>query len=385
MNIAFVPVRGGSKSIPDKNIKDFCGKPLVYWCLSELDKSRKIDKIIVATDSIKIKKIVLKFNIEKVTVFDRSNENASDSASTESVLLEFLNNSKFQPNDFIVLTQATSPLTISSDIDGALEKLITKGGDSLVSCVRYKRFFWSDEGRPLNYDYRNRPRRQDFDGLLMENGAFYINSVANILKYKTRISGKVLSYEMDDFKYIEIDEEHDWHIAEKLMKSHLKTSNTSKKIIKLFISDVDGTLTDAGMYYGNNGEELKKFNTHDGKGFELLRNKGVKTAIITSENTKIVKDRAEKLKVDYLFQGCKHMEKLNVARSICEKERISIEQVAYIGDDINCVELLQNVGLCACPSNAVEEVYKIEKILKLRKSGGNGAVREFIDLIICDS
>jgi len=385
LNIAFVPVRGGSKSIPDKNIKDFCGKPLVYWCLSELDKSRKIDKIIVATDSIKIKKIVLKFNIEKVTVFDRSNENASDSASTESVLLEFLNNSKFQPNDFIVLTQATSPLTISSDIDGALEKLITKGGDSLVSCVRYKRFFWSDEGRPLNYDYRNRPRRQDFDGLLMENGAFYINSVANILKYKTRISGKVLSYEMDDFKYIEIDEEHDWHIAEKLMKSHLKTSNTSKKIIKLFISDVDGTLTDAGMYYGNNGEELKKFNTHDGKGFELLRNKGVKTAIITSENTKIVKDRAEKLKVDYLFQGCKHMEKLNVARSICEKERISIEQVAYIGDDINCVELLQNVGLCACPSNAVEEVYKIEKILKLRKSGGNGAVREFIDLIICDS
>ena len=385
MNIAFVPVRGGSKSIPDKNIKDFCGKPLVYWCLSELEKSRKIDKIIVATDSIKIKKIVLKFNIEKVTVFDRSNENASDSASTESVLLEFLNNNKFQPNDFIVLTQATSPLTISSDIDGALEKLITMGGDSLVSCVRYKRFFWSDEGRPLNYDYRNRPRRQDFDGLLMENGAFYINSVANILKYKTRISGKVLSYEMDDFKYIEIDEEHDWHIAEKLMKFHLKTSNPSKKIIKLFITDVDGTLTDAGMYYGNNGEELKKFNTHDGKGFELLRNKGVKTAIITSENTKIVKDRAEKLKVDYLFQGCKHMEKLNVARSICEKEGISIEQVAYIGDDINCLELLQNVGLCACPSNAVEEVYKIEKILKLRKSGGNGAVREFIDLIICDS
>ena len=222
MNIAFVPVRGGSKSIPNKNIKEFCGKPLVYWCLNSLNKSRSIDKIVVATDCHRIKNVVLKFNIEKVIVFDRSKENASDTASTESVLLEFLNASNIpKPNDFIILTQATSPLTTSDDIDGAFEKLMSQNVGSLLSCVRYKRFFWSEDGKPLNYDYRDRPRRQDFEGALMENGAFYINSVANILKDKNRLSKKVLIYEMEEFKYIEIDEEHDWYIAEKLMKSKI--------------------------------------------------------------------------------------------------------------------------------------------------------------------
>ncbi|GAL78674.1 N-acetylneuraminate cytidylyltransferase [Algibacter lectus] len=110
---------------------------------------------------------------------------------------------------------------------------------------------------------------------------------------------------MPEYTMIEIDELDDWVYAEYLMKKHVLSHN--KKEIKLFLTDVDGVLTDAGMYYSENGgDELKKFNTHDGKGFELLRNENIKTGIITSENTKIVERRANKLKVDYLFQGKEH-------------------------------------------------------------------------------
>jgi YrbI family 3-deoxy-D-manno-octulosonate 8-phosphate phosphatase len=152
--------------------------------------------------------------------------------------------------------------------------------------------------------------------------------------------------------------------------------------IKLVISDVDGVMTDAGMYYTESGDEFKKFNTHDGMGFQLLRERGIKTAIITSEVTALVERRAKKLKIDYLYQNCKS--KLVAAREICAKENIPLAQTAYIGDDINCLELLSNVGLAACPANAVAKIKAIPGILQLEKKGGEGVVREFVELILSD-
>ena len=152
--------------------------------------------------------------------------------------------------------------------------------------------------------------------------------------------------------------------------------------IKLFLSDVDGVMTDAGMYYTESGDEFKKFNTHDGMGFQLLREAGIKTGIITSETTKIVERRALKLKVDYLCQGKQHGGKLEAAKEICKKEGISLKEAAYIGDDLNCLALLTEVGLAACPANAVKRIKEIPGILMLEKKGGDGAVREFIDWIL---
>lgn len=381
MNMAFIPVRCGSKSIPFKNIKEFCGKPLVYWNIEALQNSKNIDKIFIATDCEKIRSVVSSFGFSKVKIYDRDPKNAEDTASTESVMIEFIEKQNFKNDDLFFLVQATSPLTQTKDFDEALAILKKQNADSLLTCVRTKRFYWNEDGTPFNYDYKNRPRRQDFDGMLMENGAFYINSVANIKKDQNRLSGKIAIYEMEDFTAIEIDEEDDWLIAERLMYKHI-LSKRPKPTIKLFLSDVDGTLTDAGMYYGENGEEFKKFNTHDGKGFELLKKAGIKTGIITSENTNIVANRAKKLKVDYLYQGLEHKGKLDIVKEICQKENISLNEVAYIGDDINCKELLQSVGLAACPANAVDEIKNIPNIIKLSKKGGDGAVREFVEEII---
>lgn len=152
--------------------------------------------------------------------------------------------------------------------------------------------------------------------------------------------------------------------------------------IKVFLTDVDGVLTDAGMYYTESGDEFKKFNTHDGMAFALLREAGIKTGIVTSENTRIVESRAKKLNVDYLFQGTKGDGKLKAAKEICEAEKITLKQVAYIGDDINCIPLLKEVGLAACPANALNRVKETPGIIQLKTKGGDGAVREFVELIL---
>ena len=382
MNIAFIPARCGSESIPFKNIKIICGKPLIYWSLLALNKSMTIDQIYVATDCDEIKDTVIDFNFDNVRIFDRSNTNANNTASTESVMLEFLENKKFSDDDLFVLVQITNPFTSSHDFDNAINTIKSSNKlDSILSCVETTRFFWTKNGKPINYDYNSRPRRQDFEGILMENGAFYINSVANIKKYKNRLCGNIHPYLMPEYSAIEADEEDDWLIIEKLMYKYV-LNNKPSKTIKLFATDVDGVLTDAGMYYDNNGNELKKFNTHDGMAFKILKEKGIFTAMITSEKTNIVKLRASKLQVDYLFQGVKGGEKLEVLKKICIEKNMSLSEVAYIGDDINDYNVLSSVGFPACPMNAITNIKNIEGITHLSKSGGDGAVREFVELLL---
>ena len=296
-------------------------------------------------------------------------------------MMEFIDKNSFDGDDLFLLVQATSPLTETKDFDSALNMMKFEKSDSLLTCVRTKSFFWNTDAIPINYNYLNRPRRQDFNGIFMENGAFYINSIKNIKANENRLSGKISIYEMEEFKATEIDEIDDWIIAESLMRKY-QLNKDDKNTIKLFLSDVDGTLTDGSMYYGENGEEFKRFNTHDGKGFELLRLAGIKTGIITSEKTNIVKNRAKKIKADYLYQGLECKEKLDIAHEICQKEGISIAEVAYIGDDLNCKELLESVGYAACPSNALQEIKNLPNITILSKKGGSGAVREFANIIL---
>tara|TARA_B100000795_G_C22753334_1_gene420383 strand:+ start:386 stop:856 length:471 start_codon:yes stop_codon:yes gene_type:complete len=151
-------------------------------------------------------------------------------------------------------------------------------------------------------------------------------------------------------------------------------------MIKIFATDVDGVLTDSGMYYTDSGDEIKRFSTYDGMAFELLRKRGIKIAIITSENTQIVSNRAKKLSVDYLYQGINN--KLEVIEEICHIENVSFNQVAYIGDDINDLEVLNKVLFKACPSNSMHEVKNVTDIIHLKKAGGDGAVREFVEILI---
>lgn len=380
--IAFIPVRGGSKSIPLKNIKPFCGKPLVCWNVEALEQCETVDEIVVATDSDEIEKVVASRGYKKTTIYRRSAENACDTASTESVMLEYINYAKLPADNIFMLVQATSPLTESKHFAEALELYAEADYDSMLTCVRNYRFFWNEDGTSMNYDYRNRPRRQNFAGMLMENGAFYINMVGNIIASGNRLSGKIGIYEMPEYTATEIDESDDWTILEDLMRRHVLAKRERTCKLRLFLCDIDGTLTDGGMYYSERGDELKKFNTRDGMAIGWLREAGIKTGIITSENMAIALKRARKLNMDYLYQGRRAGGKLAVARKICDSMGITLDEVAYIGDDVNCIELLRSVGISACPADACRQVKEIPGIRIMTRKGGDGCVREFIECLL---
>lgn len=344
------------------------------------------DHIYISTDSPEIEEVVAKHQqASAFTMIKRSAETATDTASTESAMLEFAEQFDF---DEIALIQATSPLLKSEHIREAFEQKKHTNVDSLLTVCVQERFIWEEgtEGtaKPINYDPLNRPRRQDFEGLLVENGAMYITSKEALVNTKCRISGTIGVYKMPPESYFEIDEPSDWVIVEALLKKEASKKldfNHIASSIKLFLSDVDGVLTDAGMYYSESGDELKKFNTRDGMGFQLIREQGLKTGIITSEITEIVKRRGDKLKVDFLYQGKRDQGKLEVAQDICDELGITLAEVAYIGDDLNCLDLIKSVGLSACPADAVAEI-KEAAMIKCAKNGGEGCVREFADFIL---
>jgi len=151
------------------------------------------------------------------------------------------------------------------------------------------------------------------------------------------------------------------------------------KRIRLFATDVDGVLTDAGMYYGESGDEWKKFNTRDGMGIKLLQKAGIITAIVTQERTKLVARRAEKLTIPEVHQGV--MDKLSLVREMAARHGFSLDQVAYIGDDVNDLETLKAVGLSAMPADGMPQVAAVVDYV-CSKRGGEGAVREVIEMIL---
>lgn len=151
------------------------------------------------------------------------------------------------------------------------------------------------------------------------------------------------------------------------------------KKIKLFVMDVDGVLTDAGMYYSDLGDELKKFNTRDGMGIRLLQEAGIKTAIITSECLELVKRRAKKLGIEEVHLGARN--KLQVLEEMIKKHNVSMDEVAFIGDDINDLSVLRVVGFAITVADGMKMNKSLAHKITERK-GGEGAVREIAEFII---
>ncbi|MFN9068702.1 MAG: KdsC family phosphatase [Bdellovibrionales bacterium] len=149
--------------------------------------------------------------------------------------------------------------------------------------------------------------------------------------------------------------------------------------VKLFLTDVDGVMTDGGMYYTESGDEFKKFQVQDGMGLLFLREAGLQVGIVTAEARELNRRRAEKLKIEHYYPGEK--DKLTRVKLLCQKLNIHLHEVAFIGDDINDWEVLSAVGFRACPSNARPEIKNISRIKKLSVKGGDGAVSAWIDFL----
>ena len=168
-------------------------------------------------------------------------------------------------------------------------------------------------------------------------------------------------------------------IASRKKNTIRKVSAHRLKRIRLFATDVDGVLTDAGMYYSESGDEWKKFNTRDGMGIKLLQKAGIVTAIVTQERTKLVARRAERLAIPEVHQGV--MDKLSLVREMASRHGLTLEQVAYIGDDINDLETLKAVGFSVAPADGLPQILAAVDYVCVKK-GGEGAVREMIEMIL---
>ena len=214
--IAFIPARGGSRGIPNKNIKEFAGKPLILHSIEYALASKLVNEVIVSTDDSKISKISKDAGASDIK---RPPELCTDTATTESAIEHYLHSSKIKP-DIIILLQVTSPLRPKSSLDEALRHYQKGEYDSLLSICPTHRFFWrvkGDNTAYAEYDYLNRPRRQDLNRENMryvENGSIYIFSREHFEKTGNRLGGKIGYVEWPEDCSIEIDTIIDFNILE---------------------------------------------------------------------------------------------------------------------------------------------------------------------------
>ena len=376
--VAILPLRKGSKGIPGKNKKKLLGRPLFSWVLSEALFS-ELDAIYVFTDDEAILNYIDKEYTwaPKIKGLLRNDENSNDTASTESAMLEFATKIKYD-FDILCLLQATSPLTTSEDINKALFQITKENKTSALTVVKTHRFTWNSDGTPQNYDVFNRPRRQDFDGLLMENGAVYATTKDAFVKTKNRVSGAIGLVEMDGASLMEIDSLSDWIIVESLLAERQKKNKQQERITYLVL-DVDGVFTDGCVYYDANGELAKKFDMRDGMGLEILRQQEVEVIVITSENSALVQKRMEKLQIKHTFLGIK--DKYSFIQHFMHENNISWSNLAYVGDDVNDLANICTVGWSFSPSNATE-IVKQHADFVLGHSSAQGAIREVCEWIM---
>lgn len=210
--IAIIPARGGSKRIPGKNLLPFKGKPLLAHSIEDALGSRYVERAVVTTDDPEIQRVAMEFGAE---VIERPPELATDAATSESALLHALDElereSGYVP-DLVVFLQCTSPARDPEDIDGAVEELMRAKADSLLSVCRFERYLWGvfdGQPRPINYDYQQRWRDQDFPPQFMENGSIYVFRPRVLREFKNRLGGRIALFEMSSDKSFQIDRPED--------------------------------------------------------------------------------------------------------------------------------------------------------------------------------
>lgn len=227
--IAVIPARGGSKGIPNKNIKIIAGKPLIGWTIEHALNSKNVDKVYVSTDSDEIARIATKFGAK--VPFLRPSHLAEDTTATEPVILHLLDwlkdNESFIP-DNIVLLQCTSPIRASDAIDNAIDLFNANSCDSLLSVTPFWHFLWKNPASPnALYDHQNRPRRQDIkndDTCYRENGSIYVTKEKCYRLFKNRLGGKMGMYIMSEEESYEIDNPIDWTVNEAILQASKERS-----------------------------------------------------------------------------------------------------------------------------------------------------------------
>ncbi|XP_015260479.1 PREDICTED: N-acylneuraminate cytidylyltransferase-like [Cyprinodon variegatus] len=331
---ALVLARGGSKGIPLKNIKMLAGVPLLGWVLRAAIDSEMFDSVWVSTDHDEIEKVAKSWGAK---VHRRSPEVSRDCSSSVETIQEFLRNNT--EVDVVCHIQCTSPCLHPSHLQQALKKIIEDGYDSVFSVVRRHQFRWKEvkEGsgeytEPINLIPAKRPRRQDWDGELYENGSFYIGTRDLILKENSTQGRKVAYFEMEPEHSVDIDVDIDWPVAEERV---LRFGYFGRGVSLMFCR-VSRCLTDGRVFLSASGEDMVSIQTKDTTGLRMLQNDGVEVVLLISNEDPVTQSMAEKLKK---VMGCEVMDvgddPLKDVQSVVEQKRLDWKDVAYMGKEVS--------------------------------------------------
>ncbi|MEA3377902.1 MAG: acylneuraminate cytidylyltransferase [Chloroflexota bacterium] len=385
--LAIIPARGGSKSIPRKNIKPLCGKPLIAWTIEAAHAAESIGRVVVSTDDDEIATVSRSFGAEVVI---RPAEISGDLASSESALLHVLqtldNLEDYRP-EVLAFLQCTSPLTRPEDIDGTVEMVSEGGCDSAATMTPFHFFIWREDRQGqmtgVNHRATQRLMRQEREVQFLEVGAVYAMRTGGFLENRFRFFGRIGKYIIPSSRALEIDEPEDWTRAEALMRATAKPSQFRRRStrwakIQAVVTDFDGVMTDNRVRVDQDGNESVVCHRGDGWGISLLRDAGIAVACISTEENPVVRARCEKLGIPY-WQG--QQEKLLALREFLGRQGIEPANCLYVGNDTNDAGCLDYVGIAVVPRDAASEVVPLAD-WQTRAAGGEGVLREIASLIL---
>ncbi|MFI6598270.1 N-acetylneuraminate synthase family protein [Nonomuraea sp. NPDC050536] len=369
--LAVVPARGGSAGVPLKNLAPVGGIPLVARAVRACLRAELIDRVVVSTDHAGIAEVAREAGAE---VVERPAELSGATASSESAVLHALDAMDEEP-EVVLLVQCTSAFINPADLSAAVRTVLDGEADSVVSGLPTHEFLWTAAGAGINHDPAFRPRRQDREAQFRENGAFYVMRTAGLRESGHRFFGKVAVQPVPAQHAIEVDDPEDLELVRALAPF---IDEPEPIDVDAVITDFDGVHTDDRAYVDSDGREMVLVSRSDGMGIALLRRSGVKLLVMSTEHNPVVAARARKLGVPVL-QGL--AEKRTVLRDWLTIEGLDPARVAYVGNDVNDLGPMAEVGWPIAVPDAHPRVRAAARVV-LSKPGGAGAVRELCDRVI---
>ncbi|HDH53710.1 MAG TPA: hypothetical protein ENH24_04415 [Nitrospirae bacterium] len=378
MIAAVIHARVGSERCKNKMLRGFAGTNLVTLALNKFSKPTNAFKLYFAAYEPELIEIGQKYDC---TIIKRDKESVE--SERIEVIMDYM---KHIPEKTVMFINACHSFLTMETLERAVEEFERTKAVSMTSVVKTHTWYYFLDGKPINFLDPTNPNTKTTEPLYEVAHAFHIFDRERFIKhhyYWAHKKDDPLLFEISEKEAIDIDTELDFAKAESfyIRENGIQKEPLQEKFarIKMLALDVDGVLTDAGMYYSENGDELKKFNTRDGMGLKMIRQIGIKQAIITGENTQIVKDRARKLKIDEVHLGIDN--KIAVLESLLSKYSLAPDEVAYIGDDINDLAIFDKVGIACSVSDALDDVkQKADYVTKAK--GGEGAVREVCEILL---
>ena len=381
--LAVIPARGGSKSLPRKNILPLGGIPLIGHTIKAARAASLVTRVAVSTEDSEIAVIAERFGAE---VVPRPRDLATDEASSESALIHALDHLEvtegYRP-DILCFLQCTSPLTASEDIDGVIHSMLVTGADTALAVTRFHHFVWrrDDFGEAIgvNHEKSIRLRRQDRHEEFLETGAVYAMDAKGFRSHQHRFFGKTILHEMPASRVLEIDEPEDFDLAAGRLR--VDTSQISQGLprkIEGIAFDFDGVFTDDRVLVDEEGAEAVFCSRRDGLGIEMLRKTAIPLIVLSKERNLVVARRCEKLGLEYV-QG--QDSKIFALNSWITEHRLNPKNVIYLGNDINDLECMAVVGCSVAPADGHPSALAAADLI-LRSRGGKGAIRELADLVL---